>query len=114
MTSFTSESGWMRVEILHIDECPNWQEAGVRVRAALDATGHSEAAIEYRLLTSSADAATVAFAGSPTILVDGTDAFPSDGRTSDLACRVYQTETGLAGMPTIGQLTVAIGKRTAR
>lgn len=43
-----------------------------------------------------------------TILLDGQDAFASDGRTSDLACRIYVTEQGLAGLPTQDQLEAAI------
>ena len=98
----------MRVEILHIDECPNWVEAGTRVEAALIELGHGDDEVTYRLLTSSADAVEVPFAGSPTILLDGVDAFPTDGRTSDLACRVYLTDTGFAGVPAVAQLVEAM------
>jgi hypothetical protein len=58
-------------------------------------------------LTTSADAIEVPFAGSPTVL-DGVDAFPTDGRTSDLACRIYLTDTGFAGVPTVAQLIEAM------
>ena len=103
------EGYWgMHVEILHIDECPNWVEAGTRVEAALTELGRSDVEVTYRLLTDSAQAAAVPFAGSPTILLDGVDAFPSDGRTSDLACRVYRSGTGFAGVPTVAQLVEAI------
>lgn len=98
----------MRVEILHINECPNWAEAGKRVEAALVELDSAEVQVKYRLLASNAEAAEVPFAGSPTILVDGVDAFPTDGRTSDLACRVYRTDSGLAGSPTVAQLVEAI------
>lgn len=101
----------MRVEILHIDECPNWMDAGTRVRAALDAVGLPGITVEYLLLTTREEAAHVAFAGSPTILIDGVDAFPSDGRTADLACRVYMTGQGLAGLPTTEQLEHVLRER---
>jgi hypothetical protein len=104
----------MKIEILHIADCPNWQEAGGRTQSALAQAGVQGAAIEYRLLSSPEDAAKVPFAGSPTILIDGVDAFPSDGRTSDLACRVYFTHPGLAGLPTTEQLRVALTEATAR
>ena len=94
----------MKVEILHINECPNWEEAGRLARIALDQVGAHDVDIGYRLLTSSDEAAAVWFAGSPTILIDGADAFPTGGRITDLACRVYQTDTGLAGLPTVQQL----------
>ena len=98
----------MKAEVLHIEECPSWEEAGRSLRAALDATGHSDVPITVTLLASAAEAANVPFAGSPTILIDGQDLFPSDGRTSDLACRVYLTTRGLAGRPTQEQLETAL------
>lgn len=94
----------MHVEILHIDECQNWVEAGTRVEEALAELGRGDVEVTYRLLTDSAEAAAVPFAGSPTILLDGVDAFPADGRTSNLACRVYRTDVGFAGVPTIAQI----------
>lgn len=101
----------MKVEILHIDDCPNWAEAVLRVRTALAATGHEGASIITTTLRTQEDAERVAFAGSPTITVDGDDLFPTDGRTTDLACRIYFTPSGLAGLPTVGQLTEAITHR---
>ncbi len=98
----------MQVEILHIDECPNWREAGSRVRAALDEAGHGDTQIRYRLLTRSSDAVGTVFAGSPTILLDGADLFPAEGMTNDLACRLYTTPVGLAGLPTQEQIRGAI------
>jgi hypothetical protein len=102
----------MKIEILHIADCPNWREAGERAQVALAQAGVRDATIEYRLLSSSEDAAQVPFAGSPTILIDGVDAFPSEGRTSDLACRVYFTHPGLAGLPTTDQLRAAFIEST--
>ncbi|TFB54180.1 thioredoxin family protein [Cryobacterium tagatosivorans] len=98
----------MKAEILHIDDCPSWEEAGRRLRVALDSTGHQDTAITYTLIASSATAAQVPFAGSPTILLDGTDLFPSAGRINDLACRVYMTPEGLAGRPTQEQVQEAL------
>lgn len=98
----------MRVEVLHIDECPNWAEAGTRLRNALDSAGLPEVDVEYRLLATSTDAAQVPFAGSPTILIDGEDAFPGGERTVDLACRVYHTGTHFAGLPSMDQIRAAI------
>ena len=101
----------MRVEILHIEDCASWEEAALRVRAALAATGHEDATIITTTLRTPEDAARVAFAGSPTITVDGDDLFPTGGRTTDLACRIYFTPSGLAGLPTVGQMTEAMRHR---
>jgi hypothetical protein len=101
----------MKIEILHIDDCPSWEETARRLRIALDSTGHADTAIAYTLVASPAEAARVPFAGSPTVLIDGTDLFPSDGRTNDLACRVYLTPEGLAGRPTVEQIREALASR---
>lgn len=50
----------------------------------------------------------VRFAGSPTILLNGEDLFPGGEETSELACRVYATPTGLAGLPTTKQIISAV------
>jgi hypothetical protein len=98
----------MGFEVLHIDECPNWEEAGRRLRAALQSTGHGDDPIAFRLIRSSEDTAGTAFAGSPTITLDGVDMIPSQGSPSDLACRIYVTPLGLAGLPTVEQLIEGI------
>ena len=101
----------MYIEVVHVDDCPNWREAGERLRDALAATGLDGTAIKYCLLATAGDTARVRFAGSPTILVDGEDLFPGAGQTTELACRVYTTPTGLAGLPTTEQLIDAIAHR---
>jgi hypothetical protein len=98
----------MDLEILHIDDCPNWQQAADFLREALCATGHGGESIAFRLIRSPADAVGSAFAGSPTITLDGLDLVPSPGATSDLACRIYVTPAGLAGVPTVDQLIEGI------
>lgn len=97
--------------MLHIDACPNWQVASDHVRESLHALGRDDVDITEVLITNSDEAAAVAFAGSPTILVDGVDLFPSGGRTTDLACRIYPTETGFAGVPSREQLESALRSR---
>ncbi len=96
------------MEVLHIDECPNWHEAGRRTESVLRALGHADVKVSYRLLASPEEASQTVFAGSPTIAVNGEDLFPSDRRTADLACRVYVTPTGLAGLPTEEQIREAL------
>ncbi|MBX0301422.1 thioredoxin family protein [Cryobacterium sp. 1639] len=101
----------MKIEVLYIDDCPNWVEVGRRLEDALAMGGYSRTPISYRLLRTPDEAAEVSFAGSPTITLDGEDLFATDGRTTDLACRIYFTPSGLAGLPTTEQLTKAIASR---
>jgi hypothetical protein len=101
----------VRVELLHIDECPGWVETEGRLRRALEIIGLADVQVETTLIRTEEDAATRHFAGSPTILVDGADLFPSEGWTHDLACRVYVTDTGLAPMPAQAQIVAALRSR---
>lgn len=102
----------MQFEVLHIDACPNTTKALEHLEQALVATGHPDATVSARLLQTSNDTVGVPFAGSPTITLDGTDLFPTTGRTNDLACRVYATPAGLAGAPTTAQIVDAITSRS--
>ena len=48
------------------------------------------------------------FAGSPTITADGADIFPDGAPSRDLACRMYPTPAGHAGVPTVDQVKEAL------
>lgn len=94
----------MKVELLCIDECPNSEEAGERVRAALSELERPGVEVIPTVIETASDTRGTAFAGSPTITLDGIDIFPGSGLASDLSCRVYQTPHGLAGLPTADQI----------
>lgn len=98
----------MRLELLHIAECPNSVNAYERLEAALTALGRTDVEVHMRLLESVTDIEGTGFAGSPTITVNGSDVFPDGASASDLACRIYKTPNGYAGLPTIDQLTEAL------
>ncbi|WP_024794191.1 alkylmercury lyase [Tomitella biformata] len=101
----------MKVEILYFDGCPNWQDAGTRVRAAAESVGLSDVEIGYRRIETETEAASLPFAGSPTILIDGTDAFAGAEPVAEFACRIYSTAAGLAGSPTVDQLAQVLRDR---
>lgn len=100
----------MRVQLLHIEDCPNTVDAEARTRGALDALGLADIPVESVTIRSDAGAAATRFGGSPSILVDGADLFPTTP-TQSLACRVYVTENGYAGAPTQRQLEEALRER---
>lgn len=99
----------MKIEVLHIDDCPNWKRANDRIRQALVRLGDTLTVVESRLIRTREEADALPFAGSPTITLNDEDLFPGTGLTSDLACRIYVTPDGFAGMPTVDQLVEAIG-----
>ncbi len=100
----------MRIELLYIDDCPSTGIALERVEAALAALGRHDVALILREVNTPEDMAGTGFAGSPTITADGADIFPDGASARDLACRIYATPDGLAGVPTVGQLTEALAR----
>ena len=98
----------MDVTLRYFDGCPNWQTADVRLREALAVTGHAELAIRYEKVETPDEAAALRFTGSPTVLLDGRDAFETPSTDFGLACRLYPTPAGLAGAPTLEQLVEAL------
>jgi len=101
----------MDVSVLHIDDCPNWAEASSRLTTALRNVGIPDTEVRFVVLRTREDASRVPFAGSPTIVVDGDDLFPSSGRTTDLACRVYFSEGHVAGLPSLEDIETALRQR---
>ena len=99
----------MKVTIRYFDGCPNWKEADARLREAFIVTG-IEAEITYELVDTQEEAERLRFAGSPTILLDGTDPFPAETQSFGLTCRVYGTEAGSEGSPSVRQLIAALGR----
>ena len=98
----------MRIELLHIDGCPNTAGAQERLEAALTILGRGDIPVHMRQLNSASETRDTGFAGSPTITVEGNDIFPTGATADDLACRVYPTPQGLAGLPTVEQVTEAL------
>jgi len=90
--------------LVYFDGCPNWQVADERLRAALVAVGRPDDAVELVLVSTPEEAEATQFRGSPTVLVDGRDPFSDPDAPVGLACRLYRTEQGLAGSPTVEQL----------
>lgn len=103
----------MRIEILHIEACANWRKAGELVAQVLEDLDAKQVPVRFTLVSTPEEAVALPFAGSPTILVDGVDAFPSEGATAELACRVYQADGRLAGTPSLSDLRTVLTERLA-
>jgi hypothetical protein len=94
----------MRVELLYFDGCPHWKVADERVAEALRNLGRDDVVVERRLVETDEQAEELAFLGSPTIRIDGSDPFASGSEQVGLSCRLYATPEGLSGSPTAAQL----------
>jgi len=98
----------MRVTLRYFDGCPNWEIALGRVREAMAAPGGDVPEVELELVPTGEDAERLGFRGSPTVLVDGVDPFADETAPVGLACRVYRTERGMEGAPSVEQLRAVL------
>jgi hypothetical protein len=96
----------MDIILQFFDGCPNWQvtdrRLSILVAEGLDAT------IGYQRIDRHESAIEHGFRGSPTVLIDGVDPFADGDAPCGISCRIYETEIGQAGSPTIDQLRAAI------
>ncbi len=99
----------MDVSLLYFDGCPSWHDAERNLLAALAEVGAPDVVVHRQLVDTVEEAERVgSLLGSPTILVNGRDPFAVLGATPGLSCRVYRTDAGLAGVPTVAQLREAL------
>ncbi len=96
----TGTNGFVRIEILAREDCPNRGMAISVVERAVYDTG-IPADIRVVTVSSEAQAEKQGLLGSPTVRVDGRDVDPGpnphDAYTTD--DRVYRTDRGIAGWP---------------
>jgi Alkylmercury lyase len=94
----------MRVEILHVPDCPNVALLEQRLRQAhpddpggLEVTRHVVPDLEAAVV--------VGMTGSPTLLVNGVDPFARRDPEPSMSCRLYADENGhVAGAPSVDAL----------
>jgi hypothetical protein len=97
----------VRIDLLYVPGCPNRERTRGRLREALAATG-IDAAIREIEVTTPQGAADAGMRGSPTILINGRDCFVTSDESPSLSCRLYATDGGLDGAPTVAQLVAAL------
>lgn len=94
------------IEILYVTACPHLDRARSRVREALAAVGVPASVRETEVATTDC-AVRLGMCGSPTILIDGRDPFPT-AEAGSLSCRLYRTDHALDGAPSVRQLIEAV------
>lgn len=98
----------MDITLQYFDGCPNWEIADERLRNL--AEERPDIVLEYQLTETVEAAERAGFHGSPTILINGVDAFGDASTPVGLACRRYLTEDGPAGAPSMTQLRKALAE----
>jgi hypothetical protein len=92
--------GYMRVELLYFDGCPNHEVLLPHLEELLGAAG-IPVEIVLREVPDGDTAQRERFLGSPTVRVDGHDIEPGADDRADfgLKCRLYRTDSGIRGTP---------------
>jgi hypothetical protein len=98
----------VRVELLTIADCPGKPGAEAMITEIAKELGVN-VSLELHEVADERQGEQLRFAGSPTIRVEGVDIEPGWESSGDftLRCRVYQTATGLRGLPEPGWLRSA-------
>lgn len=96
----------MNIVLMYFDDCPNWKIADARL--AVIAAERADLSVSRHRVDTPDEAERVGFHGSPSIMVDGVDAFAGPDTEVGLSCRLYGTPDGLSGAPTINQLRAAL------
>lgn len=93
----------MRLEVLHVPDCPN--TAVLTARLAESLTGRGDVVIEQHVIRVPSEAALRGMTGSPTLLIDGVDPFAAAGLAPSVSCRLYIDDAGaVSGAPSLEQL----------
>jgi hypothetical protein len=84
----------MKVEILYVPGCPNYQPTFERLQAVL-ASEAVKTGIQGIPVTTEVQAKDLLFPGSPTVRVNGEDVEPHRTNVPSLACRLYENRSGI-------------------
>ncbi len=99
----------MEITLLHVADCPNLAVARDRVTEAAERAG-VVVRFEERVVLDSSEAVELGFTGSPTVLIDGADPFATADSTPSVACRLYATDDGVQGAPSVEDLVKVLGR----
>ena len=84
----------MKIEVLYVPGCPNFDPAGERLQAVLESES-LQAEIRSAPVGSEEEARVLLFPRSPTIRIDGEDVELRETVAHSLACRQYVNELHL-------------------
>lgn len=90
----------MRIEVLYVPGCPNYEPAVERLQAVLESQS-LQAEIRSVPISSVSQAKALRFPGSPTIRINGDDVEPAETNMPGLACRLYANRSGVPSEETL-------------
>lgn len=102
----------MRIEVLYVPGCPNYEPAVERLQAVLEPQS-LQAEIRSVPISSEDQAKALWFPGSPTIRINGDDVEPAETKMPGLACRLYANSTGIPSEEVL-RMALARAKRVEK
>lgn len=103
----------MKIDVLYFRECPSWENAVSNLKQAANLE-RVRLDLTIREVTTDEEAKQFHFSGSPTIQADGKDLFPPEHPEYGLSCRLYRTEEGLLGWPSVKMIREKLETLDAR
>ncbi len=91
------------IQLLYFDGCPSWQTALANLRQVIE-TESLDFQVHLIEITSSQQAQEERFLGSPSFRLNSVDLWPETRTRYNMSCRVYQTDQGMRGSPTVEML----------
>jgi hypothetical protein len=101
----------VRIELIVVPDCPDGDAAAELLRQALIDIGLAGVEFETTAVSTPEEAVRRGFGGSPSFIANDVDLFGAIP-VGALACRVYPTDAGRAGVPALRDLRQAL-KRAA-
>lgn len=102
----------MNITLQYFDGCPNWKVVDGHLKTIIEEQG-LDVSIHYQRIETYEAAAAHGFRGSPTVLIDDTDPFAVADAPFGLSCRIYLTDDGPAGSPSLQQLQQVVAASRA-
>jgi hypothetical protein len=100
------------IELLYFDGCPSWQEALENLRQVIE-TENLPYQVRLIEITTPQQAQEERFLGSPSFRLNGMDLWPETRTRYNISCRVYQTNQGMRGSPSVEMLRERIREMLA-
>jgi len=94
----------LKIELLYFEDCPHWVYGLENLNSALKDEGLHDVDVQLVLINNEEDARKEKFLGSPSFHFNGEDLWPEERTSFQIACRVYHTEDGLQGYPSVDML----------
>jgi hypothetical protein len=91
------------IELLYFDGCPSWQNALDNLHQVIE-TEDLPCQVRLIEITTPRQAQAERFLGSPSFRLNGVDMWPETRTRYNMSCRVYQTNQGMRGSPTVEML----------